>query len=167
MRGPHVARTGIARGPWGVLWIIRWNHQRTAMLSYTGPVAWCDHENSTGVKFLRALHSTLRARNRTGAKIVRDPCWMWLRHKTGHIKVPAPFLLILLFLSIWGITHRIISIFHYSLPYFWTSCAIFALLASYLHLISNGCTYCLGLGNILIFFYFRPKSMNALPSDLS
>ena len=30
----------------------------------TGPVAWRDHENSTGVKFLRAL----RARNRTGAK---------------------------------------------------------------------------------------------------
>ena len=31
-------------------------------------VAWCDHGNSTGVKFLRVLHSALRARNRTGAK---------------------------------------------------------------------------------------------------
>ena len=38
------------------------------MSSRTGPVTWCDHENSTGVKFLRALHSALRSRNRMGAR---------------------------------------------------------------------------------------------------
>ena len=37
-------------------------------LSFTGPVAWGDHEYSNGVKFLPVLHSALRARNRTGAK---------------------------------------------------------------------------------------------------
>ena len=45
------------------------------MSSRTGPVAWCDQENSIGVKFLPALHSALRARNRTGAIIIRGP---WL-----------------------------------------------------------------------------------------
>ena len=67
MRGPHDAGRGIERGTRGVLRIIRPNHQCTAVSSRTGPVAWCDHENST-VKFLRALHSALRARNRTGDK---------------------------------------------------------------------------------------------------
>ena len=49
VRGPYDARTDTAR--------VR-----------TRPVAWCDHDNNTGVKFLRALHSALRARNRTGVK---------------------------------------------------------------------------------------------------
>ena len=68
MRGPYDARTGVARGTRGVLRIIRPNHKCTAVSSRTGPVVWCDHENSTDVKFLRALHSALRARNRTDDK---------------------------------------------------------------------------------------------------
>ena len=68
VRGPHDARTGHTRGPCGVLWIIQSNHKCTVVSSRTGPLAWCDHENSTSVKFLRALHSALWARNRTGAK---------------------------------------------------------------------------------------------------
>ena len=68
MRGPYDARTGIARGTHGVLRIIQPNHNYTAVSSRTEPVAWCDHENSTDVKFLRPLHSALRARNRTGDK---------------------------------------------------------------------------------------------------
>ena len=52
----------------GVLRIIRPNHKCTAVSSRMEPVAWCDHENSTNVKFLRALHSAIRARNRTGDK---------------------------------------------------------------------------------------------------
>ena len=82
-RGPH--DKGIARGPCGVPRIIRSNYKCTAISSRTGPVAWCDHENSTGVKFLRARHSTLRARNRTGAKIVRTRGWMSPRLKSRHI----------------------------------------------------------------------------------
>ena len=68
VRGPYDARTGTARGTRGVMRIIQPNHQYTAVSSRTGPLAWCDHENSTDVKFLRALHSALRARNRTGDK---------------------------------------------------------------------------------------------------
>ena len=65
---PYGARTIPARGTRGVMRIIQPNHQYTAVSSRTGPLAWCDHENSTDVKFLRALHSALRARNRTGDK---------------------------------------------------------------------------------------------------
>ena len=73
MRGPYDAHTGIAQGPYG---IIRSNHKRIAVLSRTGPIAWCDHENSTSIKFLRALHSALRAKKIVGVlKIVRGP---WL-----------------------------------------------------------------------------------------
>ena len=75
VRGPYDDHTGTARGPWVVLRIIRSNHKGAAVSSRTGPLAWCDHENNTGVKFLRALHSALRARNLTGAKIVRG---QWL-----------------------------------------------------------------------------------------
>ena len=76
------SRAGPVRRPCVVLRIIRSNHKCTAVSSRTGPVAWCDHENSTGVKFRRALHSPLRARNRTGAKIVPYGArgWVWLRH---------------------------------------------------------------------------------------
>ena len=75
LRGPYDARKGIVRGTRGVLRIIRPNHKCTAVSSRAGPVAWCDHENSTDVKILRALHSALRTKNRTGDKIVRVP---WL-----------------------------------------------------------------------------------------
>ena len=68
LRGPYDARTGIARDTRGVLRIIRPNHKCTAVSNRTGPVAWCDHENSTDVKILRALHAALRAKNRTGDK---------------------------------------------------------------------------------------------------
>ena len=64
VRRPYGHRTGS-------MWIMRiiWSkHKCTAVSSRTGPVAWCDHDNNTGVKFLRALHSALRARNRTGVK---------------------------------------------------------------------------------------------------
>ena len=47
--------------------------KHTAVSSRTGPVAWCDHGNSTDVKFLRALHSSLRARNRTGDRNCMGP----------------------------------------------------------------------------------------------
>ena len=40
----------------------------TTVSSRTGRVARCYHENSTSVKILRALHSALWARTRTGAK---------------------------------------------------------------------------------------------------
>ena len=66
VRGPYDACMGIARGTRGVLRIIEPNHKCTAVSSRTGPVAWCDQENSTDVKFLRAFHLDLRARNRTG-----------------------------------------------------------------------------------------------------
>ena len=68
VRGPHDAHTGIALGTRGVLSIIRPNHKCIAVSNRTGSVAWCDHENSTDVKLLRALHSSLRTRNRTGDK---------------------------------------------------------------------------------------------------
>ena len=68
VRGPYEARIGIARGSLGVLRIIQPNHKYTTVSSRAGPVAWCDHENSTDVKFLRPLHSALRARNRTSDK---------------------------------------------------------------------------------------------------
>ena len=55
------------RGPW-VLRIIQPNHKFADVSNRTGPVAWCDHGNSTDVKFLRALHSAVRARNRTSDK---------------------------------------------------------------------------------------------------
>ena len=80
VRSPSDTRTSIARGPCGVLRIIRSDHKCTAVSSRTVSVAWCDHENSTSVKFLRALHSALWARNRMSAKIVRARGWMWLRH---------------------------------------------------------------------------------------
>ena len=57
VRGAYDDYTGIARGTRGVLRIIRPNHKCTAVSSCTGPVTWCDHENSTDVKFLRAPHS--------------------------------------------------------------------------------------------------------------
>ena len=66
--GPARCPYDIARGTRAVLRIIRPNHKCTVVSSRTGPVVWCDHENSTDVKFLRALHSALRARNRTGDK---------------------------------------------------------------------------------------------------
>ena len=62
------ARAMPVRGTRGILRIIQPNHKYTVVSSRTGPVAWCDHENSTDVKFLPALHSALRARNRTGDK---------------------------------------------------------------------------------------------------
>ena len=77
MRDPNDACMGLARGPCGVLRSIRSNHK--CMYSLVKPYgahdAWCEHENSTGVKFLRVLHSVLRARNRANVKIVRGP---WL-----------------------------------------------------------------------------------------
>ena len=73
--GLYHARTGIARGTRGVLRIIQPNHKYVDVSSHMGPVAWCDHGNSTEVKFLRAFRSALRTRNRTGDKIVRGP---WL-----------------------------------------------------------------------------------------
>ena len=75
MLNPCDARTGIAQGPCGILRIIRSHHKCAAVSSRTGPDAWCDHGNSTGVKFLLELHSDLWARNRVGAKIVWGP---WL-----------------------------------------------------------------------------------------
>ena len=68
VRGPHDAHTGIARGSREVLRIIQPNHQYADVWSRTGPVAWCDHGNSTDVKFLWVLHSASRASNRTGDK---------------------------------------------------------------------------------------------------
>ena len=58
--GPHDSCTGITRGLFGVLRIIPSNHKCKAVSSRTGPAAWCDHENSTGVKFLWALQTALR-----------------------------------------------------------------------------------------------------------
>ena len=64
LRGPYGHRTG---HPWSLA--NHWpNHKCTAVSSRAGPVAWCDHENSTDVKILRPLHSALRAKNRTGDK---------------------------------------------------------------------------------------------------
>ena len=68
VRGLYDARTGISQDPCGVPWIIRSNHKCTPVSNCTGTVAWCHHENSTGVKFLWAFHSALWARNRTGDK---------------------------------------------------------------------------------------------------
>ena len=45
------ARTTPARGPRGVLLIIRWNHKCAAVSNRTGPVVWCDHENSNILHF--------------------------------------------------------------------------------------------------------------------
>ena len=73
--GPHDARTTNARGPCGVMRIIRSNHKYTVTSSRTGPVAWLWPREQHHVKFLWALHSASRARNRTGAKIVWSP---WL-----------------------------------------------------------------------------------------
>ena len=64
----------------------------TAMSSRTGPVAWYDHENSTDVKVLRALHLALRAKNRTGDKNRTGPVvgchWgiTWLKHVRFALK---------------------------------------------------------------------------------
>ena len=69
MQGPYNAHTSITQDPCGVLRIIWSNHQCTAVSSRTRPIAWCDHENSTGVKFLWSLQSALWARNLTGAKM--------------------------------------------------------------------------------------------------
>ena len=68
LRGPYNPHMGIVQGTSGVLRIIRPNHKCTAVWSRAGPVAWCDHENSTDVKFLRVLHSPLWARNHRGDK---------------------------------------------------------------------------------------------------
>ena len=53
-------------GTRGVWRIIQPNHKCTAVSSRTGPVAWCKHDNSTDIEFLRALHPALRARNLKG-----------------------------------------------------------------------------------------------------
>ena len=61
---------------------------QTCQVVRTGPVAWCDHGNSTDVKFLRVLHSVLRARNRTGDKNRTGPvvgCDWGMRHYPGLI----------------------------------------------------------------------------------
>ena len=64
VRCPHGHRTGY---PWSpanystMPWVC-------SRIKPYEPVAWYDHGNSTDVKFLRALHSALRARNRTGDK---------------------------------------------------------------------------------------------------
>ena len=51
----------------------------TAVSSCAGPVAWCDHENSTGVKIPTGVSlGPTWARNHTGANIVRRP---WLEQK--------------------------------------------------------------------------------------
>ena len=68
LQGPYGARMGTAWGTHGVLRIIRPNHKCTTVSSRMGPVAWYDHENSTDVSFLRALHSASRARNCMGDK---------------------------------------------------------------------------------------------------
>ena len=68
VQGSYDARTGIAQGTHGVLRISQPNHKYADVSSRTGPVAWCDHRNSTDVKFQRVLHSALRARNRRGDK---------------------------------------------------------------------------------------------------
>ena len=52
------------RGIWKILKIPVRDHVKPC----GARIAWCDHENSNGVKFIRALHSASRARNRTGAK---------------------------------------------------------------------------------------------------
>ena len=86
-RFPYGARTGTARGTRGVMRIIQPNHKYTAVSSRPGPVAWCDHENSTDVKFLRALHPALRARNRTGHKNRTGPvvgCDWGISHYCRH-----------------------------------------------------------------------------------
>ena len=79
--------------------IIQPNHQYTAVSSRTGPLAWCDHENSTDVKFLRALHSALRARNRTGDKNRTGPVvgcdWGITQDVLGRCKKRYQFLLII------------------------------------------------------------------------
>ena len=70
-------------GPYDVLWIIQPNHKYSIVSSCTGPIAWCDHDNSTDVKFLRPLHSALQARNRTGDKNSTGPvvgCDWGIRH---------------------------------------------------------------------------------------
>ena len=58
------------------------NHKCTAVSSRTGPVAWCDHESSTGVKFLRALHSAIFTvgHRRQVTAVTRLP--RWRRQKT-------------------------------------------------------------------------------------
>ena len=66
--GPYDACTGIARGTRWVLRIIQPNHKYAYVSGRTGAVPWCDHRNSTDVKFLRALHSALWGRNPTGDK---------------------------------------------------------------------------------------------------
>ena len=73
IRGPYDTCMGTARGPCGVLRIMLSNHKSIAVPSCTGPIAWCDHEHRTGVKFLRVLHLALQARNHMGAKNVRVP----------------------------------------------------------------------------------------------
>ena len=79
--GPYVARTGIAQGTHGVLQIIQPNHKYTAVSNCTGPVAWCDHENSTDVKFLRPYgQEIVRV-----IKIVRGP-WLDMTEALGSIR---------------------------------------------------------------------------------
>ena len=60
------------------------NLERTRS-SRTGPVAWCDHGNSTDVKFLRELHSAVRARNHTGDKNRTGP---WLDVTEALVSLP-------------------------------------------------------------------------------
>ena len=89
--GTVSARTGIARGTRGVLRIIQPTHKYTDVSSRTGPVAWCDLGNSTDVKFLRALHSALQARNRSGDKNRTGPvvgCDWGINHHNDVIMDP-------------------------------------------------------------------------------
>ena len=64
--GLYKAHKGITWCPCGVLWIIRSNHKCTAFSSRMGPIAWCDHEDSTGVKFLQVVHSSLTGKKSYG-----------------------------------------------------------------------------------------------------
>ena len=85
-RFPCGAHTVPVWGTCGVLRIIRPNHKCTAVSSCTGPVAWCDHENSTEVKILRALHSALLAKNRTGDENRTGP-WLDVTEALRHLQV--------------------------------------------------------------------------------
>ena len=99
LRVKHGPRTGIwkslkipARGPYGHRTGYPWSpanystkpYKYADVSSHTGPVAWCDHGNSIDVKFLRAFHSALRARNCTGDKNRTGPvvgCDWGIRNK--------------------------------------------------------------------------------------
>ena len=69
-------------GPYGVPRIIRSNHKFTTASNRTGPLTWCDYDNSTGVKFIRALHSALPVVR--VLKIARGP---WLDVTEAHSRL--------------------------------------------------------------------------------